>query len=376
MGLFGNEQASRMERRTLIYSGRNRFFYFKNFGRYDMFSRKNLILLTVLIILFLIVGCEEQKVVDFKPTSIITSSENLITINASDDEILISDILNISDKSIIMTYDGGYYPLEIDGTLYSETEGVNFKNTDGKKLYENVVGIINSPPKISVMDVYHESKTLIKDNKVMVIYIDGWGWHQYEYLKENYKELYTSKINGFKKALTVYKPVTNSGYAAMITGQPPYKNGILNRDYREVKVETIFQYIQEIDKRAVLIEGNSNIITTGLNPILNLDTNESGSNDDEVFNSAIENIENTDYLFVHFHGFDDFGHTYGPFGDKTVDKFIEIDNYVENLVSKWEGKIIITTDHGMHEVEDGGSHGEFRCEDMIVPFGIFEGGKN
>lgn len=341
-----------------------------------MTSRKKLILLTVLIILFLIVGCKKQKEVDFKPASIISSSENLSTVSSLNEEILISDFIDVSKKSIVMTYDGGYYPLEFDGTLYSEDEGVNFKNTDGDKLYENVVGIINSPPKRSVMDVYHESKNLIKDNKVMVIYIDGWGWHQYQYLKENYQELYLSKIKGFEKALTVYKPVTNSGYAAMITGQPPYINGILNRDFREVKVETIFQYIEKINKRAVLIEGNSNIITTGLNPILNLDTNESGSNDDEVFNSAIENIENTDYLFVHFHGFDDAGHSYGPFGDKTVDKFIEIDNYVENLALKWKGKIIITTDHGMHKEENGGSHGEFRYEDMIVPFGIFEGGNN
>jgi hypothetical protein len=30
----------------------------------------------------------------------------------------------------------------------------------------------------------------------------------------------------------------------------------------------------------------------------------------------------------------------------------------------------------MHEEEKGGSHGEFRYEDMIVPFGIFEGGNN
>ena len=341
-----------------------------------MISRKNLILLAVLIILFLVVGCDYQKIVDFKPASIISSSENLSTLSSLTEEILISDFIDVNKKTIIMTYDGGYYPLEFDGTLYSEDESVNLKNIDGEKMYENVVGLINSPPKRSVMDVYHESKNLISDNKVMVIYIDGWGWHQYEYLKENVKELYLTKIKGFEKALTVYKPVTNSGYAAMITGQPPYINGILNRDYREVKVETIFQYIEKIGKRPVLIEGNSNIITTGLNPILNLDTNESGSNDDEVFKTAIENMDNTDYLFVHFHGFDDAGHSYGPFGDKTVDKFIEIDNYVENLASKWQGKIIITTDHGMHEVENGGSHGEFRYEDMIVPFGIFEGGKN
>jgi len=96
-----------------------------------MISRKKLILLTVLIILFLIVGCKKQKEVDFKPASIISSSENLSTISSLNEEILISDSIDVSKKTIVMTYDGGYYPLEFDGTLYSEKEGVNFKNTDG-----------------------------------------------------------------------------------------------------------------------------------------------------------------------------------------------------------------------------------------------------
>ncbi|HKL43316.1 MAG TPA: alkaline phosphatase family protein [Clostridia bacterium] len=342
-----------------------------------MCRRKNLILLTVFIMLFFIIGCVNEKDLTFKSAALITSNENLSTINASDDELLISNVIDLSNKNILMTYDGGYYDLEMDGFLVPSSSGIDFKNETGKEIYENVVGIINDPPKRSIMDVYHESKTFINRNeKVMVIYIDGWAWHQYEYLKANYQELYLSKFDNFEKALAVYKPVTNSGYAAMVTGQPPYKNGIINRNYREPKVETIFQVIEKKNKEIVLIEGNSNVINTGIDPILNLDINENGSNDDEVFKSAMKHIDSSDYLFLHFHGFDDAGHSYGPYGSKTMDKFFEIDHYIEELSSQWEGKIIVTTDHGMHATENGGSHGDFRYEDLIVPFGILEGGQN
>src|SRR6056297_111067 len=341
-----------------------------------MFTRKQILLSTILFIMFLFQGCSSEDLSEVGPASIISSHENIHIMDSKDEELRLSKIIDISSRKIIMTYNGGYYPLDIDGKLEVGKEGINFKNLDGKIIYENVVGIIENSPQISIMDVYYKSKEFLdEDEKVMLIFIDGFGWHQYEYLKDNNSDLYIMKLKGFEKALSVFKPVTNSGYAAMITGEPPYINGILNRDYREVKVDTIFSFVKSVDKEAVLIEGNSNIITTGIDPILNLDLNGNGYNDDEVHQSALNNIDNKDYIFIHFHGFDDSGHSYGPYGDKTVDKFIEIDKYVEELVSKWQGKVIITADHGMHKTEDGGSHGEFRYEDMIVPFGIFEGGK-
>jgi len=376
MGLFGNEQASRMERRCFIYSGRNRFFYVKN-REIIMFNRKQILLIAFIFVIFLIQGCSEEGSSEIRPVSIINSSENIYKMGSKDEDIVVSEIIDEYSQKILMTYDGGYERLDDDGKLEVGKEGINFKNLSGEIIYENVVGIIENPPERSIMDVYYKSKEFLnEDKKVMIIFIDGFGWHQYEYLKENNSDLYIMKLEGFEKALSVYKPVTNSGYAAMITGKPPYINGILNRDYREVKVDTIFNYIESIGKEAVLIEGNSNIITTGIDPILNLDLNGNGYNDDEVHQSALNNIDKKDYVFVHFHGFDDSGHSYGPLGKETVDKIIEIDKYVEELVSKWKGKVIITADHGMHEVEKGGSHGEFRYEDIIVPFGIFEGGQN
>ena len=50
------------------------------------------------------------------------------------------------------------------------------------------------------------------------------------------------------------------------------------------------------------------------------------------------------------------------------------DSYIEQLASEWDGKIIITSDHGMHDTEEGGNHGEFMFEDMVVPYILTDGG--
>jgi len=76
-------------------------------------------------------------------------------------------------------------------------------------------------------------------------------------------------------------------------------------------------------------------------------------------------------MVVHFHSIDDMGHNFGDITGETMDEIKRLDMYVKELVSMWEGNVIITADHGMHSTEDGGSHGEFRYEDMIVPYIVF-----
>jgi len=51
-----------------------------------------------------------------------------------------------------------------------------------------------------------------------------------------------------------------------------------------------------------------------------------------------------------------------------------IDSYIEQLVLNWDGKVIITSDHGMHSTGESGSHGELRVEDMVVPYIVINGG--
>ena len=120
-----------------------------------MFTRKQVLLLAVLFIMFLFQGCSSEDLSEIRPASIISSDENIHIMDLKDEEVVLSKIIDIASRKIIMTYDGGYYPLEIDGKLEVGKEGINFKNLTGKIIYENVVGIIENPPQISIMDVYY-----------------------------------------------------------------------------------------------------------------------------------------------------------------------------------------------------------------------------
>ena len=106
-----------------------------------------------------------------------------------------------------------------------------------------------------------------------------------------------------------------------------------------------------------------------------MDSNGDGFTDDEVFISTLDAIDK-DYnlIFAHFHGIDDSGHFFGDLSSETMEFIAIIDGYVEELATNWDGKVIITSDHGMHTTEDGGDHGQFRYTDMIVPYITFTGG--
>ncbi|HMA59664.1 MAG TPA: hypothetical protein VKN64_05160, partial [Halanaerobiales bacterium] len=65
-----------------------------------------------------------------------------------------------------------------------------------------------------------------------------------------------------------------------------------------------------------------------------------------------------------------------PFGDKTIDVIKKTDDYLKQLAQNWDGKIIITSDHGMHSTKEGRDHGSVLYQDMFVPYLITEGGNS
>ncbi|MDD3045732.1 MAG: alkaline phosphatase family protein, partial [Candidatus Delongbacteria bacterium] len=185
---------------------------------------------------------------------------------------------------------------------------------------------------------------------------------------------YLASVPKAEKATTYFKPVTNVGFAAMITGTGPDENGIHDRSYRNLK-SSIFTLMKEKGLKSLLVEADVRILDHGANEILNIDRNKNGSIDDEVFETAVKELSNGyDYMMVHFHKIDDCGHSFGPFGKETLEQIRISDEYVENLVEKFSGKIIITADHGMHKTDTGGSHGQARYEDFIVPYLTIDGG--
>jgi len=279
-------------------------------------------------------------------------------------------ILMGRDGNIVYTGSTGL--IELDDNHFNYVDGLS-----GDREIIDLAGIMMDPPGASIMDVYNDCIYYTgRDEKVMVIILDGFGYHQYEYAYANNYIDFMEDASNIIIASSVIKPVTNSGLAAMFTGKPPAENGVHNHDNRQPLVPTIFDSIIKDNKRVLYIEGDIQILKTEIDPVLNIDRNNDGFRDDDIFEYSMENIDSGfDLMVVHFHSIDDMGHDFGDMATETMDRIKILDSYVEALVSGWDGHVIVTADHGMHPTPDGGSHGEFRYEDMFVPYIVFSSGQ-
>ncbi len=288
-----------------------------------------------------------------------------------------NDSITDDSRILVMGQNGEFKYLENDGYFEMKDNYINYWYSNGKNSIEKVAGVMLDPPTASIMDSCDDALHFIgKDEKVMLILVDGFGFQQYLEATESGFAPFLASAKRADPAVSVYKPVTNTGLAAMITGKTPAESGIYSRKQRDLKVESIFGKIMSMGKTALLVEGDIQIIKTEIEPMLNADYNKDGMIDDEIFKSALQNLqEGYDFLMVHFHSVDDSGHDFGDMSEKTMEAILQIDDYISQLAKNWHGKIIITADHGMHSVGIEGNHGDFRFEDLIVPYVLIEGGK-
>ncbi|KAB3531270.1 hypothetical protein F8154_13135 [Alkaliphilus pronyensis] len=290
----------------------------------------------------------------------------------------LKDLIDIPPDSrlLAMGAKGDYGYVDANGYIELIGNQMNFLNNNSKEMIEDVKGIFMNPPIVSNMDTYYDTLHFLdKNERVLIFLIDGFGYHQYiEGMNSGYTPFLKSQPQA-QKASTVYKPVTNAGFAATITGEPPSVNGVYSREQRELKVPSIFATALNLDKKAALIQGPINVLNTEIEPILNIDSNNSGLVDDEVYERTLKEINNGYHLIlVHFKGLDTHGHSTGDLSRETMNMLQTLDKYIEDISNKWEGKIIITSDHGMHSKGQIGSHGAFIMEDMMVPYLVIEGG--
>jgi len=247
--------------------------------------------------------------------------------------------------------------------------GNTIVNTDSFKVY-NPIGIIETPPQESIMSIYNKVLDFLNnDKKVLIIYIDGLGYDLYNKSIEMGYVPYISSMGTAVKALTVYPTITDVTFASMVTGTTPLHTGIKSREKKLLKVHTIFDKAAEIGKTSKVIEGNMQIIIDEVETILNIDENNNGTIDDEIYKRALEEIQDPpDILLVHFHSYDDFAHKYGPSSGKALSQLNVLDSYVKELVERFDGDVIIASDHGMHDDNEvGGLHGAFCEEDLFIP---------
>lgn len=282
----------------------------------------------------------------------------------------VTDIVPEAADVLVMGEEGGYLYDTAPGQIMLIGNTLYYVCSDGKTSMEGVRGVLVDPPRASNMDAFQESINNVEnDVRTMVVLVDGFGYHQYTYAKEKNIIPFIGSLGDAKKATSVYKPVTHAGLAAMLTGRPPSDNGVYQRGASDLLVPDVFVRMTQMGKTSAYIEGNVNILNTSMQATLNADRDGDGFTDNEVFGSAMEAVQSdVDFLFVHFHGVDDFGHDYGDIKTQTMDKLHEVDGYIAQLADNFNGRLIISADHGMHETADGGSHGEFRYEDIMIPY--------
>lgn len=325
--------------------------------------------ITILMVFMLLLASCSKNAESYKSydtgINIFDNKSDLMSDYVPDNKIILNNIAEKYKKAALIYESGLIEHVSINN---SEIKDINdVKDIKGIYLYENYH---------SITDAYYFTKEFMdKGEKVLTVLLDGFSLGQYNYAVENN---YISFLNNYynNEALSVYTPVTNAGYAAILTGQTPDKNGVHDRSFREMKVDSVFKYAIENNKDSILLEGDIKILNTEIEPRLHIDINKDGDTDDEMFNSAMaaasEVSEDYDFIFIHFHGIDDRGHSYGPYSNEAMDYIKKIDSYIEQISLNWDGKIILTADHGMHETKEGGNHGECRAQDMIVPFFIIQ----
>lgn len=278
---------------------------------------------------------------------------------------------------------GSQVQIGLDGYLEWRGNTADYIASDGKSRKKDITGIWIDAPETSVTDIASIIQNELKRHRVLVIELDGVGMGAFSTAIQNKPYLfpYLGGTNGAKieTARTVMPSVSSVALASILTGLEPAQNGIVREKVRELGegVHDIFAAAAGDGKSSAMVEGNTKLISTSIDQLLNPDINNDGSTDDEVFICARDTLsKGYDLTYVHFHGYDDAAHTFGPSSDEAFGKLFTLSQYIQELCNEFSGKVIICSDHGMHQTttRDGklGEHGTFLPVDMMVPIIIFE----
>lgn len=266
----------------------------------------------------------------------------------------------------------------LEGGALVYTQAGQVFSCNNYEVCERLYGVIADPPELTLMDVYPSvSELLDNGEKVLVIYIDGLGWDIFQAALADGDAPCLSALS-CRKAASMYPTITPVNYAAMVTGAPPAVNGVSARGIHSIACPTIFDYAADLGLASFVSEGDTQILALpSADMELSPDLNGSGTGDDEIFDCAMEALEDYPLVFVHFHSVDDAEHQYGPGAPEARQALKDVDSWCGELISAWDGRVIVTADHGQHEndgsgdaayADRSGTHGDFAVSDIFVPF--------
>ncbi len=219
---------------------------------------------------------------------------------------------------------------------------------------------------------------VLTDNKadhVLLLFLDGFGYVRTTEALADGLIPTLAALPEPQRALTVYPPATSVASAAILTGAEPGVNGVDRRGIRTTETETLLDVAAEAGLSVEAVEGNALAFNMRNAEIdLSGDKDGNGSTDDNVLTNALAVLEERmpDLFWVHFHGIDDAGHTYGPGAPEEAATIREVDAAVGKILDALPGNtlVLIFADHGMHAVhEEGrlGNHGNLIARDMFIP---------
>jgi predicted AlkP superfamily pyrophosphatase or phosphodiesterase len=217
--------------------------------------------------------------------------------------------------------------------------------------------------------------TDVRAEHVLLLFLDGFGYVRTTEALADGLIPTLAALPAPQRALTVYPPSTSVASAAILTGAEPKDNGVDRRGIRITEAETLLDVAAEAGLSVEAVEGNALAFNMRNAEIeLSGDKDGNGSTDDNVLTNALAVLETgmPNLFWVHFHGIDDAGHTYGPGAPKEAATIREVDAAVGKILDALPANtlVLIFADHGMHTVDEGerlGNHGNLIARDMFIP---------
>ena len=279
----------------------------------------------------------------------------------------IAEIACITKKGMIIIEEEEYHPEKVVVNV-DQSNSLEYSLIDIYPTVASALEIEIDEELFNIPLVNHKS------DHVVLFFLDGLSGYQFQSAVEEGFITALQKTEFYSLALTIYPPRTTIASAAIITGRGPSENGVNKSGIRQATLETICDVVADLGITAVAVEGESLSFNLGdCETVLSGDRNSDGSTDDNVFRNVVSVIENKmpNFFYIHFHGIDDVGHTYGPDSQIVIEKIIEINGYLEQIIERLpENTMVITfADHGMHPIDgkqDKGNHGNLIAQDMVV----------
>jgi hypothetical protein len=217
--------------------------------------------------------------------------------------------------------------------------------------------------------------TTVSVDRVALFFLDGFGYVRYTEALVDGLIPNISSLGEPLLALTTYPPSTSVSTASLLTGAPPELHGVDQSGIRKTDTETLFDVAASAGLTSVAVEGESLAFALrNAEPQLSADFDGNGSTDDNVLTNVLGVLSegSPDVLFVHFHGIDDAGHTYGPGTPEECAVVAEVDEAMGLVLDLLPSGtlVVVFADHGMHDVnEEGrlGNHGNLVERDMFIP---------